>query len=217
MNFEFGFVSAVGCRTERPKTTLRSVLGTRKKVTFDLNVKTYELITSNDYSECEETDEIQPQNQKLNNQEIQKESNSNYPSNYRYKNFIEFEDDDDDTVNDDTEDEDEFNDCLNECFQEDDDHELYHSIDGATLIETSDDERFTVLKPVENTAQWRAVKSKKTLLQQCCIKYECKENVVAIDERFDTNVQQEIRVDASLSVWIGGNGNQLNLIKARTI
>lgn len=105
---------------------------------------------------------------------------------------------------------------LEDCNEDDDHNELYHSIDGTMGIETNDDERFRnahlVLCPVENTAQWKAVKVKKALPQS-----PLKQENVAADERTHTSMQQEIRVDASLSVWIGGNGHQHNLIKPRTI
>ncbi|CAM8988434.1 unnamed protein product [Rhodiola kirilowii] len=171
------------------KPTLRSVLGASKKVSFNLNVKTYELI-----DDSQEEDEIP---EKKENEKVgaagENESTTSYPSNYRYKNFIdcENEEEDDDDVVDEDED---FDDCLEDCLS---DHELdQSSIQGKGVFGLT--KVHSVLSPIENTAQWRAVKVKTTTTAGGQSRHQCKENATFMQQA------EETRVDASLSSWIVG-------------
>ncbi|KAL9669719.1 hypothetical protein QQ045_007267 [Rhodiola kirilowii] len=169
------------------KPTLRSVLGASKKVSFNLNVKTYEVIDSQ-----EEEDEIP---EKKENEKVgaagENESTTSYPSNYRYKNFIdcENEEEEDDVVDEDED----FDDCLEDCLSD------QSSIQGKGVFGLR--KVHSVLSPVENTAQWRAVKVKTTTAGGGQSRHQCKENAT-LDHTFIQ--QEETRVDASLSSWIVG-------------
>uniref|UniRef100_A0A7N0UPN7 Uncharacterized protein n=1 Tax=Kalanchoe fedtschenkoi TaxID=63787 RepID=A0A7N0UPN7_KALFE len=222
-----------GPDSKKEKPTLGSVLRARKKVSFNLNVRTYELINSQDYSQqCDEGEKLEKEKVEVRN--IEESTATAYPSNYRYKNFVDCEEEEDEvgySDNDADEEGDHYDDCLEDC--EDDDYKLDgdtglaannlaldHSTNHEAALVMNHHERFknahSVLSPVENTAQWRAVKVKASSAQPIQL---CKENVTG-DKSFHMSMQQEIRVDASLSNWIrGGNGqhNALNAPLMRTI
>eukprot|EP00268_Persea_americana_P002162 TRINITY_DN10641_c0_g2_i2.p1 TRINITY_DN10641_c0_g2~~TRINITY_DN10641_c0_g2_i2.p1 ORF type:complete len:462 (-),score=99.18 TRINITY_DN10641_c0_g2_i2:434-1819(-) len=251
----------------------------RKKVTFDLNVKTYDAefpvqeveIYS---SESKEEEELKEKEDKksgdLNNSALSQDNSTNsssgsFPSNHRYGNCISSDDEaeyEDSDFDDDGDDEDDGSDYEVLGDEEDEEgEETFHSYSSIPMemergifaghlafndvtdvkpICGSPDRKpallangnardrsqyiHSVLNPVENLSQWKAVKAKPTPL-----KHSKKENVdleedlqipfsaeptfkvprsqksVNFSSNFDVtkpSAKQEISVDASLSNWL---------------
>uniref|UniRef100_A0A7N1A553 Uncharacterized protein n=1 Tax=Kalanchoe fedtschenkoi TaxID=63787 RepID=A0A7N1A553_KALFE len=226
---EISACHVAGSDLKKEKATLGSALRARKKVSFNLNVRTYDLINSQDYSQRDVEEE--KNEEKIGHPEIKDKEEStttSYPSNYRYKDFVDCEEEDEAEYSDDS-DVDEEDNLYDDCLEDREDGyglggdggldtnnaALDHSTDGKAVLGMSHHERLfrnahSVLSPVENTAQWRAVKVKTSSAQA---KPQCKENVenLAVDKRFRKSMLQEIRVDASLSNWIGGNAQHSGL------
>lgn len=143
-------------------------LSTRKRVTFDTNVTTYEHVEVYDCTESllekDEKGETFPKSDHTHSHSGSGDGSENvtggsYPPNYRYGNCVES----DDEVQD-SDYEDENDSCL-------DDEEDYDDEDESIPAPISSSESGTqsclspVLKPVENLAQWKALKSNGTVTQ----------------------------------------------------
>ncbi|CAK7327303.1 unnamed protein product [Dovyalis caffra] len=243
--------------SRRPKESLNYKV--RKKVSFNLNVQTYEPIPNeectNDYweSDEEETDKDaakERQFSSVSEGDSIASKIASYPSNYRYRNCIdsyveedeiayEESDLDDDDGFDDDEDEDEGDDNNGCNIDELKVNQKEFSGQFSSLSVSSQNRNsltklgedttanlksfgdsnegglrscqyvHSVLKPVENLSQWKAVKIKGTQPQ----KQQRKENL-AFEQHpqkplssisnisHSTPLQQEIAVDASLSHWV---------------
>ncbi|XP_061985843.1 uncharacterized protein LOC133704839 isoform X2 [Populus nigra] len=240
--------------SKRPKESLNYKV--RKKVSFNLNVKTYEPLPKeecrNDYweSDEEETDKVaakERQSSSISEGDSSAFKMASYPSNYRYRNCVDSYDEeyevpreesdlDDEEEEFDEEDEDDDN---NGCDIDElrvNQKELFGQFSSLSvssqkrnsltkLGEEGTTENLkplgdsnegglrsrqyvhSVLKPVENLSQWKAVKAKGTQPP----KQQRKENVASEQHpplsslsniSHSTALMQEIAVDASLSNWV---------------
>ncbi|KAJ6313183.1 hypothetical protein OIU77_014646 [Salix suchowensis] len=245
--------------SKRPKDSLNCKV--RKKVSFNLNVQTYEPIPkeecTSDYweSDGEETDKDaakERQSSSLSEGDSIASKMASYPSNYRYGNCIDSYDEEDGIAYEESDlddDEDEFDDKEEEEEDDDDDDNNGCNIDELRVNQKEFSGQFSslpassqnknsltrlgkdtaenlkslgdsnegglrsrqyvhsVLKPVENLNQWKAVKARGTQPP----KHQRKENV-ALEQHppkplssisnHSTPLMQEIAVDASLSNWV---------------
>ncbi|KAJ0053483.1 hypothetical protein Pint_01681 [Pistacia integerrima] len=249
--------------------------GTRKKVTFDSNVKTYEPVLSeevtSDLPEISEVGKQEKEKEKEENLVKSKQSQSSseassitsssgsYPSNYRYQNCRESDDEDDELVLDsdlDDDDEDEEDDGVvdyDNVYEDDDNDNDYAEsrisvgkADREEVVESSlvtsgldkgglkpiRDNRsvrdrsayvHSVLNPVENLTQWKAVKAKGkpqlkqqkenfTVDQEPRASFSLEPSFKELSFSFKTKSDneskkpnQEVAVDASLSNWLSSS------------
>lgn len=180
-------------KTEVPPLTLKR----RKKVTFDTNVTTYEHIQVYDSTESllekNEKGECFPKTK----DDLVVLSTSNY----RYGNCIESDDEFEDLDHEDYDfDEDDYD--LNDDDDDDEEHYDDHDEEDEVTDPSNRNARnengyiSSVLNPVENLTQWKALKSKGTT--QKLLNYNGqKENSCGPE-----NQNQETGVDASLSNWL---------------
>ncbi|KAI3526578.1 hypothetical protein L1887_05835 [Cichorium endivia] len=194
---------------EKPEAPLS--LKRRKKVTFDTNVTTYEHIEVYDSTESllqkNEKGETFPKS----SQNIKDDDSamSKIP-NYRYGNCLEsddeFEDlyhedydldgDDDDDDDDDLDDEERYDD------DNDDKSSVWDSIGSEKNTQNRNGYVLSVLNPVENLAQWQALKSKGRAQNPLIVKGQ-KENLSLNSRPFEPkNWNQETAVDTSLANWL---------------
>uniref|UniRef100_A0A1J3FYW5 Protein JASON n=1 Tax=Noccaea caerulescens TaxID=107243 RepID=A0A1J3FYW5_NOCCA len=192
---------------------------TRKRVTFDSKVKTYEHIVLQESVELleEEKEEVKPEEVSLNsskpcqssseNGEVASNSSGSYPSNHRYKNCREsddeIEDDELDCGEGDLDEEDEY--CSDDAFSEDTLHnqtkEVYTEEIDAELRGSNecvrDGNHYAqgVLSPVENLSQWKSAKSKGIRIQ----KQSEKENSNLISDHEDKRDISSFGVDPRIS------------------
>ncbi|KAL4362332.1 hypothetical protein GQ457_04G026990 [Hibiscus cannabinus] len=190
-------------------------LSSRKKVTFDTNVKTYEHVLVDEsadfdlHNEEEGGKKLQVKEgenlAKPRESENSSESSStSYPPNHRYQNCRESDDEVDDELD----------------YEESDDEDDMESNDAEEESEPIDSIRgvrrgrhgdvHPVLKPVENLDQWKAVKSKGSTplkLQKENLSLEQEEPRLSTsldrspkDGSF--SFSEEVSVDASLSNWL---------------
>ncbi|XP_023640472.1 ciliogenesis-associated TTC17-interacting protein [Capsella rubella] len=183
---------------------------TRKRVRFDLNVQTYEPIVpprfENDCSDSEEGNGERSKGSSVTDKKPEDlSSTSVYPSNYRYHNCVTSFEDEDDEVGygeSDLEDEDYYTDDEND-YEDDADDE-----DEEEEEEDKDQDVTPLLNPVENLAQWKAVKARPVKHKR-----EMKENLEADMDDQAKPLLKEIIVNTSLSNWIAspksfhGNGS----------
>ncbi|KAK7396452.1 hypothetical protein VNO78_17473 [Psophocarpus tetragonolobus] len=222
----------LGCRA-KPLEQLNGI--PKKKVTFDANVKTYEVA---DF-QPEKSEEEEALVKKSSSEESSVTSAGSYPTNHRYHNCSYSDDEDgkmeyrDSELTDDDEDEDDGDSDMGEEYDEvEQDYEdgVYsRSRIGANQVVTGKVESpipvynkveklnpnvrdrsvyvHPLLNPVENLTQWKAVKAKRAppLVSQ-------KENLVlnqesgpAYGEETHKKLNWEISVDASLSNWLGSS------------
>ncbi|WCJ24092.1 hypothetical protein M5689_006078 [Euphorbia peplus] len=196
----------------------------RKKVSFNLNVQTYEPIPKEEDSDDERSSKDagkERESQSLSKGDSTSEKMGSYPSNYRYGNCVHSYDeedeiayeesdlDDDDDDYDLEEDEDEYDDdiaCLRASQEKVFEKLKSLSVNRDSLTEIRDARNRTqydhsVLTPVENLSQWKAVKAK----AMPPVKRPRKENLM-----------QEIAVDASLSNWLSSESKK-SMIQAENI
>lgn len=181
---------------------------TRKRVRFNLNVQTYEPILPTRYeNHC--SDDEEGNGERKGSSVIDKKpedlsSRSAYPSNYRYHNCVDsFEDEDEMGYGEsDLEDEDYYTDDENNYEDDADDEDEDEE-------EEEDQDVTPLLNPVENLAQWKAVKARPVK-----VKRVMKENVEADDMDDQAKpLLKEIIVNTSLSNWLAspnsfhGNGS----------
>ncbi|CAL9235389.1 unnamed protein product [Arabidopsis halleri] len=174
---------------------------TRKRVRFDLNVQIYEPILPSRYENACSDDEEGIGERSNGSSVIDKRpedlsSRSVYPSNYRYHNCV-----------DSFEDEDEMG--YGESDLEDEDYYTDDDADDEDEEEEDKDQDVTpLLNPVENLAQWKAVKARPVR-----VKRVMKENVEADMDDQEKPLLKEIIVNTSLSNWLAspksfhGNGS----------
>ncbi|KAJ6689216.1 hypothetical protein OIU85_005601 [Salix viminalis] len=237
--------------SKRPKKSLNYKV--RKKVSFNLNVQTYEPIPKdecrNDYweSDEEETDKFaakERESSSLSEGDSFAFKMASYPSNYRYRNCVDsydeeyempYEESDLDDEDEELEEEDDNNGCDLDALRvnQKDLFGQFSSLSVSSqnrnsltkLGEEGTTENLkplgdsnegglrsrhyvhSVLKPVENLSQWKAVKAKGTQPP----KQQRKENVASEQHpplcslsniSHSTALEQEIAVDASLSNWV---------------
>ncbi|XP_015087998.1 mitotic apparatus protein p62 [Solanum pennellii] len=217
---------------DKPKESSKRKV--KKKVSFNLDVKTYERIQDDENN----TTYFSEEEEKTNKQETAKASMSMYPSSHRYYNCnnsydeeedeIILEDSDIDDLDDDEEEEDygvsdddddddgvggdESADSLH--IEAENKYGNVEKLNTDELNEVSRNHRSSVLLPVENLTQWKAVKARGA--QQ--VKHQ-KENIIKLDGKpvnshcVDLNPKynskpksklqgHDISVDASLSNWM---------------
>ncbi|KAF5736722.1 hypothetical protein HS088_TW14G00873 [Tripterygium wilfordii] len=238
--------SKISCR---PKE--RSCNKIRKKVSFNLNVQTYEPICSDEAATgFGETDEEGGRKEETGEENLIESKIRSYPSNHRYRNFIDSYDEEDDIA------------YLDNESEEDDDDDWYCDASDKELnqeeelpgneasfkwftedknanlkpLSASTDEELrtfgadarerseyahSVLKPVENLTQWKAMKAsaappkhqkkENTAVEQASMKQlnsNSKSNLQASSLNSESNytplkpLLPEINVAASLSNWI---------------
>lgn len=163
---------------------------TRKKVTFDTNVTTYEHVQVYDSTESllekNEKGETFPKSGETHSHSSYDDDSNvvsvkSYPPNYRYGNCVES----DDEVEDYSDSEDENDDYLDDDEEDyDDEDEIIPSIESRN--------ESSLLKPVENLSQWKALKSKS-------LNSDTQKENSPFPQK---NRFQETAVDASLSNWL---------------
>jgi len=225
----------LGCRT-KPLQKLNA--SPKKKVTFDVNVKTYEPEEVVDF-QPEKTEEKRP-SVETNSEESSVTSTGSYPTNHRYHNCTCIDDEDaameywDSDLTDEDEDEDEDDSDMGEEYDEvgedfedgtvysrsrnGDNEGVVAEVESPIPVKSIGLNRnvrdrsvyvHSVLNPVENLTQWKAVKAKRApaLVSQ-------KENLVlnqesraafGADSESPKKLNREIAVDASLSNWLGSS------------
>ncbi|PON44348.1 eisosome protein [Parasponia andersonii] len=259
-------VSSVQEESERPISLVSEVrdkpeeqpsLSTRKKVTFDSNVKTYEHVSTHEDSEklpeSEDATKTKEDKEDLANLMLSKSfsedssitsSLGSYPPNHRYQNCRDSDDEDEelDFGDSDLDDED-------DEYEDEDDGEIDYEDEIVDLKRRNSEEVnspmpvsglleseiqpiglnrnardrsgyvHSVLNPVENLSQWKAIKAKGTpkmkpqkenfiLEQEPWISFSSepafKELSLSFKSKKDqpTRPKQEVAVDASLSNWL---------------
>ncbi|VFQ86268.1 unnamed protein product [Cuscuta campestris] len=164
-------------------------LSTRKRVTFDENITTYEHISVKESTESLPEKPVEAENEKQEEKPNRSSSSTEggyaipsaetYPSNYRYQNC---RDSDEEEEEEDDDDDEEFHDsCEEDEYSDGEDRALAHEIcsepvdsysgQKQSLVDHGVDDRkgyirdrsvyvHPVLNPVENISQWKALKSK---------------------------------------------------------
>lgn len=187
--------------SELRKPEEQSNIKTKKKVSFNLTVKICEplLTDENKYNELE------IEEAKQDDEEEEKDKARlmrSYPPNYRYGNFLDSYDEDEDIVYE-----------LSDPDDNDSDEDEELKITG---LDGNANERglyvCPVLNPVENLTQWKALKAR-TMLPHLNKYHHSKENnaiesdanIPMCSENFNhfkTLVSEEVSVDTSLSNWL---------------
>ncbi|KAH0738999.1 hypothetical protein KY290_037704 [Solanum tuberosum] len=226
--------------SDKPKESSKRKV--KKKVSFNLDVKTYERIQDDENNTTYFPEE---EEEKTNKQETAKASMSMYPSSHRYYNCNNSYDEEEDEITLDDSDIDDLDDEEEEDYGVSDDNDddvggdecanslhietenKYGHVEKLNKDESNEvgrNHRSSVLLPVENLTQWKAVKAKGA--QQ--VKHQ-KENIIKLDGKqelpliakpvnnhcVDLNPKNnskakpkpqpqghDIPVDASLSNWI---------------
>ncbi|EOA12707.1 hypothetical protein CARUB_v10028000mg [Capsella rubella] len=200
----------------------------RKRVTFNTKVQTYEHIVVNESIEFFE--EKEKEEVKSEGSDVTSNSSGSYPSNHRYQNCRESDDEEEDVTDceeSDLDDDDDDGGMLDEDYYDDDcyddklhswDKEVYteeiaengmdiERIEEKTNVSARDRSGYVnaVLNPIENLNQWKAVKSKGKKTQT----HSRKENSINASFSLEPQVDetkkqriQEVAVDASLSTWL---------------
>lgn len=176
------------CRDKPKESSKRKV---KKKVSFNLDVKTYERIQDDDNNTTYFSEEEEKTQREYNEQKTAKASLSMYPSSHRYYNCNDSYEEDEITLEDsDIDDLDEEEEDYGVSDDDDDDGDEYNSLHIETenkygnveklnkdeSNEVSRNHRNSVLLPVENLTQWKAVKARGA--QQ--VKQQ-KENIIKLD------------------------------------
>ncbi|KAE8725934.1 Detected protein of unknown function [Hibiscus syriacus] len=173
----------------------------RKKVSFNLNVQTYEPIPDEETTTYQFLKSVEEEEEKEKNggEAVSSSLQMNvYPSNYRYQNCRDSYDEEDGMLYEESdleEDDDQFESLNMDSTKEDDLIQSDDSTDGNAR--TTSQYLCSVLNPVENTTQWKDIKARAAYPKQ-------KENVAAEEESQlqSKPLLQEIAVDASLSNWL---------------
>ncbi|XP_042027622.1 uncharacterized protein LOC121774827 isoform X3 [Salvia splendens] len=170
------------------------VLKLKKKVRFNLNVKAYEPIPDDDEVDGEEETGLHYEEDVI---------ASSYPASYRYQN-CRYSDSEEDGDIDLDEDDDDFSSIQSDNIGSDNDvkNQDQTSVEQQATESISDAGRYvsSVLCPVENLSQWRAVKAKAAIVQP---KLQ-KENLIpsSAAPHSDSKRRSDVAVDASLSNWL---------------
>ncbi|CAN6545292.1 unnamed protein product [Malus baccata var. baccata] len=244
----------------RDKPVEELSFSTRKKVTFDSNVKTYEHVSTNETPDplldSEENGKEEEEGKNLEKPCLSKSSSEDssvisssgsYPPSHRYQNCRDSDDEDealdyDEDCDVDGEDEDDYDDDEGELEYED---EIVESSSGVSTrqVMTEDFDSpmpmkpagldhnvrdrsgyvHSVLNPVENLTQWKALKAKGTPLmkpqkenftqdQEPRISFSSEPSLsfklkTDQDKKHSKDSNQEMAVDASLSNWLFSSEN----------
>lgn len=164
---------------------------------FNLNVKAYEPIPDDDEVESEEETGLRYEEDVI---------ASSYPASYRYHNcrYSDSEEDGDIDDDEDEDEEDDFSSIQSDDVGSDNDvkNQDQTSVEQRATESRSDVGRYvsSVLSPVENLSQWRAVKAKAAIVQP---KLQ-KENLIpsSAAPHSDSKRRSDVAVDASLSNWL---------------
>ncbi|KAF8108825.1 hypothetical protein N665_0104s0139 [Sinapis alba] len=186
--------SNLRCEVEAEEEKKEGTNKTRKRVRFNLNVQTFEPTLPSRYENyCSDDDEEAKG-------EIKKpqdpSSRSLYPANYRYHNCLDSLEDGDEVGYGES-------DLEDEDYNTDDENDY---ADDANDEEDDDQDVTPLLNPVENIAQWKAVKAKP-------VRRVMKENVEADSDDQAKPLMKEIIVNTSLTDWLAspktfhGNGS----------
>lgn len=195
-----------------------------KKVSFNLNVQAYEPIQStHDVSESDKEDNKE-ETIPLSQLKSTIETTCSYPSGYRYQNCTDCYDEDDEIAYEESDLDDDEYDCGSDIDEERLDQResceyLSDATDGDLKSVGRDRGHYesSVLSPVENLAQWKAIKAK-----AAAPNYQRKENIPiqqesmmgtktsltllpcdsAIKSNLSKPLLKEAAVDASLSNWL---------------
>ncbi|CAH8264600.1 unnamed protein product [Arabidopsis lyrata] len=180
---------------------------TRKRVRFDLNVQTYEpILLSNYENACSDDEEgigeRSNRSSVINKKPEDLSCRSVYPSNYRYHNCVDsFADEDEMGYGE--------SDLEDEDYYTDDENDYEDDADDEDEEEEDKDQDVTpLLNPVENLAQWKAVKARPVRVRRVM-----KENVEADMDDQEKPLLKEIILNTSLSNWLAspksfhGNGS----------
>ncbi|XP_038874544.1 uncharacterized protein LOC120067160 [Benincasa hispida] len=139
----------------------------RKKVSFNLNVQTYEPVPDDDYflenddvvkteEHCQETT-ARTDSTPLPNKAFTASNSGTYPQNHRYQNCEDnYDDEEDDSGNGESDMDDDSE--LDENHDENND--VFRSCELDTNIVDRSQQVHSVLKPIENLTQWRTAKAK---------------------------------------------------------
>ena len=198
------------CRRESEKSAFSSP---KKKVTFDLNVTTYEPIHLPSDKENDSSIEACSKEKEEEKEKNATEESASAPENHRYHNCITDDDYDfDDDSDEDEEEGDEENgeeESYDSYFSLQLDKEKQSTFDDvsspAKAVCPRDRSQYvhSVLNPVENRSQWKCVATKTGGAQPP--KNLRKENIPILENAVEP---QKIAVDASLSNWLPNNGSQ---------
>ncbi|KAK9067521.1 hypothetical protein SSX86_011632 [Deinandra increscens subsp. villosa] len=198
-------------------------LSTRKKVTFDTNVTTYEHVQVYDSTESllekNEKGETFPKSRDTHSCSGSWDSSDilnvgSYPPNYRYRNCVESDDEVEDSDY-----EDEFEDSDNDEDYDEEDGIISQEVWCESVPISSSETRTEsclspVLKPVENLTQWKALKSKVTVAAEPPKPSNSdpqKENLSFNSIPFPSkNWNQEPAVEASLNWMVSPEKNSPN-------
>ncbi|XP_059283690.1 histone H2A.Z-specific chaperone CHZ1-like [Lycium ferocissimum] len=166
----------------------------KKKVSFNLDVKTYERIQDDDYNTTYFSEEEEKKTQwEYNEQETTKASMSMYPSSYRYYNCNNSYDDEEDELTLEESDIDDLDEDEDYGVSDEDDDgggDEYNSLDiekenkfgnveklnKDESNEVGQNHRNSVLLPVENLTQWKTIKARGAHQ----VKHQ-KENIIKLD------------------------------------
>lgn len=207
---------------------------TKKKVSFNLNVKAYEPIHYEDEISSYISEGEEETKWELNREAISSSFRS-FPANYRYQSFEESYDNSEDQELD-WEKELNFDDIVEDDDEdvEDDDDYSYGSDEEVQNIDERSQELLlvsqnksdqcvsSVLKPVENLSQWKAIKAKPAQPKQD------KENIVLEQRETNTlsnakisasfafrNTRKSNAVDTSLSNWLDSTETKRTIMGSR--
>ncbi|RDX79925.1 Protein JASON, partial [Mucuna pruriens] len=216
------------------KTEEQLSVSSRKKVTFDSNVKTYEPVLVDEVEERKSEEggkeEVLAKSKSSSSEDSSVTSTGSYPPNHRYQNCRDSDDEDEEidygdsdlSDGDDDDDDDGIREECNEVsedFGEDGmvattaaDQVFAEEVVDVKSIGSNLNARdrsvyvHSVLNPVENLTQWKAVKTKRTpqLRPQKENEFDVKEPSFSLNSETDTSkkLNREIPVDASLSNWL---------------
>ncbi|XP_027367328.1 uncharacterized protein LOC113873421 [Abrus precatorius] len=226
---------------DQPKTVLSTASqlqdkneeqSSRKKVTFDSNVKAYEPVLPDEVgdspterkSEEGGKEEALAQSKSSFCEDSSLTSSGSYPSNHRYQNCRDSDDEEEeiDCGDSDLSDEEE---CTNELGEDyegdvmvatttDANHVFVEEVDVKSIVSNPNARDRSVyvhpvLNPVENLTQWKVVKAKRTPplrpQKENEFVFGVKEPPFSLNPETDNiskKVNQEIPVDASLSNWL---------------
>ncbi|CAB4261844.1 unnamed protein product [Prunus armeniaca] len=214
---------------DKPKEQTRFKI--RKKVSFNLNVQTYEPIsTGYHFLESDEEEEVEKNGQEVSKGSLSTSASQRdsttlrmglFPSNYRYQNVRDSYDEDDHIADEESDLDDNYNDIDDDDDSEIDDQRISQEGFSRQFCSSSIKRELecpnargniqyvhSVLSPVENLTQWKAAKAKAAAPKQQ------KENIAALSQeprmppssRSSYNqskpLLQEIPVHASLSSWL---------------
>ncbi|XP_020210147.1 uncharacterized protein LOC109795135 isoform X1 [Cajanus cajan] len=203
-------------------------VSSRKKVTFDSHVKTYEPVLAEEFEERKSEEggkeEALAQSKSSFSEDSSLTSTGSFPPNHRYQNCRDSDEEEEeiDYGDSDPSDEDEDDDVIREeCIGEDGvvvttaaDHVIAEEDVDVKSIGSNPNARdrsvyvHPVLNPVENLTQWKVVKAKITPSsrpqKENDLPFGVKKTSFSLNSETDTpkKLNQDIPVDASLSNWL---------------